>query len=222
MSGGLLASIGIKNFKVAGDTRFDRVLMNRLEAKPNQRIEAFLNGQKAIIIGSSWPEDEKVWINYMLANPQQKFVIAPHDVSQKRVESLQRSLQEASNLYTCENDPRKHILILNTIGHLSSTYQYAKLAYVGGGFSGKLHNILEPAVFGIPVLFGPKHDRFPEAEAFIQNNFGFSVKDKNSLSEVLGALLQETNSTGSLATDYVEHQKGASQKLVSHLFTNFY
>ncbi len=212
----LLADIGITNFMTSGDTRFDRVIENKKSLESNPRIEAFLKNEKAIIIGSSWPEDEAIVIPYILQNPNKKFIIAPHNIDEAHVNSIETKLSNLTERFT-ENNGGKNVLILNTIGHLASAYSYGEIAYVGGGFSGNLHNILEPAVFGLPVLFGPKFKRFPEASQFIHLGIGFSVKTSEEFTAALNVIYKNLPVISEKTSSTVTKNTGASIKILDHL-----
>jgi len=212
----LLADIGITNFMTSGDTRFDRVIENKQSLESNPRIEAFLNNEKAFIIGSSWPEDEAIVLPYILQNPDKKFIIAPHNIDEAHVSSIETKLSNLTERFT-ENNGGKNVLILNTIGHLASAYSYGEIAYVGGGFSGNLHNILEPAVFGLPVLFGPKFKRFPEASQFIHLGIGFSVKTNEEFTSTLNEIYKNLPAISEKTSNTVTKNTGASVKILDHL-----
>jgi 3-deoxy-D-manno-octulosonic-acid transferase len=212
----LLADIGITNFMTSGDTRFDRVIENKKSLESNPRIEAFLKDEKAFIIGSSWPEDETIVIPYILQNPNKKFIIAPHNIDEAHVSSIETKLSNLTERFT-ENNGGKNVLILNTIGHLASAYSYGEIAYVGGGFSGNLHNILEPAVFGLPVLFGPKFKRFPEASQFIHLGIGFSVKTSEEFTSALNEIYKNLPAISEKTSTTVTKNTGASVKILDHL-----
>jgi 3-deoxy-D-manno-octulosonic-acid transferase len=212
----LLADIGITNFMTSGDTRFDRVIENKKSLESNPRIEAFLKDEKAFIIGSSWPEDEAIVIPYILQNRNKKFIIAPHNIDEAHVSSIETKLANLTERFT-ENNGGKNVLILNTIGHLASAYSYGEIAYVGGGFSGNLHNILEPAVFGLPVLFGPKFKRFPEASQFIHLGIGFSVKTSQEFTSALNEIYNNLPAISEKTSTTVTKNKGASVKILDHL-----
>ena len=212
----LLADIGITNFKTTGDTRFDRVIENKEQLEQNTRIESFLRGEKAMIIGSSWPEDEEVVIPFILKNPDRKFIVAPHNVDEQHVKDLQAKLNGRAVLFT-ETATDGHVMILNTIGHLASAYSYGDIAYVGGGFSGNLHNILEPAVFGLPVIFGPKFKRFPEAFQFIHLGIGFTVNDTKGFEHAYYGIMDQSAELSKRTADFVEKNRGASAKVLGHL-----
>lgn len=215
----LLNSIQIESI-VAGDTRFDRVKKNAEKAHKNEIIEQFKNGSDLFIIGSSWPEDESIlfpWIN----ETNQKILIAPHEIGDKHIAEIEKGISrkvirysEASNGNLAEFD----VLILNTIGHLASAYSYGTTAYVGGGFSGSLHNILEPAVFGLPVIFGPKHSRFPEAQQFIDGGFGFSVSTTEEFSNKVQLIESNYEEISGQEKAFVEENVGASKKIYNSVF----
>lgn len=217
----LLADIGITNFITSGDTRFDRVIDNKNTLQKNPRIEEFLGTEKAIIFGSSWPEDEEVFIPYILKNPNQKFILAPHSIDESHLIAIESKLKGRTNRFTEAPDPSRHVLLLNTIGHLASAYSYGKIAFVGGGFSGNLHNILEPAVFGLPVIFGPKYKRFPEAYHFIHQGVGFSVSNYSSLEETFSAIDKNLDTLSAKTALIVRNNTGAAQRIVEHLELTF-
>lgn len=212
----LLADIGIKNFLTSGDTRYDRVIENKEQLISNPRIEEFLKGEKAIIIGSSWPEDEKILIPFILKHPKQKFILAPHNIDEEIITHLESQLSGTSR-FTDAHKEKSNILILNTIGHLASAYSYGKIAYIGGGFSGNLHNILEPAVFGLPVIFGPKFKRFPEASQFIHLGIGFSVSTSKELDAAMKKIEKNLLEISEKTRTTVVKNTGASKKIVTHL-----
>jgi len=220
LTANLLKEIGIQNSLVIGDLRYDRVLENKKNSVKNQRIEDFLSGEKAIIIGSSWPRDEELIFPYILENPHLKFIIAPHNVDEHTIVNIEKDLKGITCRYT-DSSTTKNVMILNTIGHLSSAYYAGKIAYVGGGFSGKLHNILEPAVFGLPIIIGPKYDKFPEAIEFISRGVGFSVKNKIEFELVLDAIEKKSTELSKKILDLVAENKGASDKILNHLEFNF-
>jgi 3-deoxy-D-manno-octulosonic-acid transferase len=216
----LLAAIGITKFMTSGDTRFDRVIENKKSLESNLRIEAFLNDEKAIIIGSSWPDDEAIILPYILQNPNKKFIIAPHNIDEAHVSAIEAQLMNLTERFT-EKTKGKTILILNTIGHLASAYSYGEIAYIGGGFSGNLHNILEPAVFGLPVLFGPKYKRFPEASQFINLGIGFTVKTSEELTSELNSIYKNILAISEKTSTTVSKNTGASVKILDHLEQHF-
>jgi 3-deoxy-D-manno-octulosonic-acid transferase len=222
-SGALLTKVKITNFSVCGDTRFDSVWESKVKAKENDYIQKFLNGEKAWVIGSSWPKDEeKLFEVINTKNFTKKVILAPHDIKEKNIQSIEMSLLKSFVRYTdlergIDHDSEDQVLILNTIGHLTSAYQYGDVAYVGGGFTGKLHNILEPAIFGLPVIFGPKHARFPEANLFIDSNIGFEITESEQLLHLLEqeALYQENVKVR--VEEVMKNQRGATDRILKGL-----
>jgi len=222
----LLNSIQIENVAVVGDTRFDNVLANKrnfemkLENslnKPNV-LNDFLKGQKAVIFGSNWQPEESILAESLSFLNNEKVILAPHDVSESNVARLVKKFGNNAIRYTqFENYNQQSILILDTIGHLSAAYYFGKIAFVGGGFSGKLHNILEPAVFGLPVFFGPKHTKFPEAANFIEEGFAFHVESATEFRERLNFVSENEKAISKKASDFIEKQKGAAERIVNDL-----
>lgn len=225
----LLHSIGVNECQVVGDTRFDSVLetknlfLNQIkEGHLDEdwiKLETFLEGKKAIIIGSSWPVEERLIIPYILENKQLKFILAPHDISNQHITKIEQGLGDSCVRFTHFNEINNSVncLILDTIGHLSKAYYFGEIALVGGGFSGKLHNILEPAVFGLPVLFGPNHTKFPEANLFLKNQIAFEFKDENEMENKLNLLIQEDPILSSEIKNFIASQSGAALKIISSL-----
>jgi 3-deoxy-D-manno-octulosonic-acid transferase len=222
----LLNSIEIENIAVVGDTRFDNVLANKRNFKfklenlstKSSVFYDFLNGKKAIIFGSSWEPEEAILNESLINLKHEKFIIAPHNVSESNVARLANIFGNNAIRFTqFEKYNQQSILILDTIGHLSTAYCFGKVAFVGGGFSGQLHNILEPAVFGLPVFFGPKHSKFPEAEIFIEEGFAFHVESATEFIERLNFVSENDKSLSKKASEFIEKQKGAAKRIVNDL-----
>jgi len=214
----LLNSIGYSNVSISGDARFDRVIENKNQVSKNELIRTFKNGEKLFILGSTWLEDEKL-ITPWIKNQDGKVLIAPHNIDVNHIKQIQGLLPE-STLYSkgnLETISSSKVLILDTMGQLANAYSYGDIAYVGGGFSGSLHNILEPAVFGLPVIFGPKHERFPEAQQFIDNGFGFSVNSTSEFSKVYLEILNNYESISAKEMSFVNENAGASDKILTFL-----
>lgn len=216
----LLASIGLENVTVTGDSRFDRVIENRNRANTNELLEVFKGDNPLVIIGSSWPADEAIlfpWIN----RTEHKIVIAAHQIDEKHLCQIEAGISRKTERYSRMTSDTKFdfdVLILDTIGQLASVYKYGTIAYIGGGFSGNLHNILEPAVFGLPVIFGPKHNRFPEAQAFIDGGFGFSVETTQQFEMAFDKIVTDRDSIGERERAFVEANAGASEKIYSAIY----
>src|SRR5690554_3126937 len=182
----LLAQIGIHNVTVSGDTRYDRVAKRAKEDKTNPIIEPWAKDESIFVIGSSWPIDEEMIIPYINDfKINSKVIIAPHEVDRAHIQQIEDRLKVNYQLYTNiqkGEELKRHtqVLILDCIGVLADPSRYGQIAYVGGGFGTGLHNILEPAAFGLPVTFGPIHNKFPEAQAFIDAGIGMSCDENKS------------------------------------------
>lgn len=217
-SGELLKSIGIENFTITGDSRFDKVAQTRDTLIQNEKIKNFCGEEKVFIVGSSWPKDEEI-ILPIINKLECKVIIAPHNIDEKHVLGVTNAITRPLVRYTqIEDSSNADVLVLDTIGHLSSAYSFGYCAYIGGGFSGNLHNILEPAVFGMGVMFGPKHSRFPEAQQFIDNGFGFSVSTPTELKNVFELIFNNKESINQKAMTFVDKNKGASDRIYEHIF----
>lgn len=217
----LLNSIDIKNVMLSGDTRFDRVIEHKQTVPENRVISDFVNGSKSVFIaGSTWPQDEELLEELIAGNRFDKYIIVPHNVDASHVNSLVAKLKIPVVKYS-EWSEREggntSVLIIDTIGQLASAYAYAAVAYVGGGFSGSLHNILEPAVFGLPVIFGPKFSRFPEAQAFIDNGIGFSVANEQELNHTVTQVIADRDQIAEKSIRFVEKNQGAAEKIIRYV-----
>ena len=225
----LLNSIGIREIAVVGDTRYDRVSENKelfletLEAGTSNNtaiFESFLAQEKTLIFGSSWEKELAILIDLLKDNWKGKIIIAPHDVSESNVRKIQLLLKEKAIKYTdFKNYKEEQVLILDTIGQLSTAYYYGHIACIGGGFSGNLHNILEPAAFGLPVIFGPKHSKFPEADQFTEVGIGFEFHDFTSFKIQLSYCLENNEALNKKTLAFMEERKGVCNKILSNPIT---
>ncbi|MFT5779700.1 MAG: 3-deoxy-D-manno-octulosonic-acid transferase [Crocinitomicaceae bacterium] len=218
----LLDGIGIPNVLVTGDSRFDRVIENSQQASSNELIQAFKGNDSLLIVGSSWPADESLLAPWMNSSTQ-KILIAPHQIDDKHISQIQQGITRKTIRFTQatpETIIDAEVLILDTIGLLSSAYKYGEVAYVGGGFSGSLHNILEPAVFGLPVIFGPNHTRFPEAQEFIDQGFGFSVSSTAEFEQSYKYILNDLATISEKEKQFVSESAGATERILAHISSN--
>jgi 3-deoxy-D-manno-octulosonic-acid transferase len=222
----LLQGIGISNVQVSGDTRFDRVWANALQPKPLPLIEAFKNNAPLFISGSTWQPDEALITTLTSRYTNWKFIFAPHEISETKIRQLMSLLpaHETVRFSVIEDAPRPiahyRILVLDNIGMLSALYQYADIAYIGGGFGVGIHNTLEAAAFGIPVIFGPNYARFREAQELISARAGFSISNAQELNQVSEQLLTDTGKrqeAGTKAQQYVKENTGATQMIISDI-----
>lgn len=215
----LLKSIGIDaNF--SGDTRFDRVKYRMKKNKIHPTISNFSKGERLVVLGSIWRDDLEMILEEINQIKDSKIVIAPHNIKKEEIEYIKKNLKLKSILFS-ETEDRKNIsgyqaLIIDNIGMLASVYAIGKLAYVGGAFHGSLHNILEPAVFGMPIIFGPKHKKFPEAQAMINVGGAFSISNKEDFKKLLKGFSDEEyrRKCGKYAGLYISQNLGASNKIM--------
>jgi 3-deoxy-D-manno-octulosonic-acid transferase len=215
-----LAKIGIHRVTVVGDTRFDRVLQIREEAKELPLLERFKNGKTTFIAGSSWQPDEDLFIEYFNTHPDMKLIIAPHVIEENHLVEIISKLKRPYVRYTRadeRNIRRADCLIVDCYGLLSSIYRYGEVAYIGGGFGVGIHNVPEAAVYGIPVLFGPKYQKFMEAVELIKAGGAFSINNYEELSTRLDQLFGDKallHQAGEAAGQYVKGQSGATEKIM--------
>ena len=226
----LLASIGIES-TVAGDTRFDRVTDIMAARRDIPEAEAFAapDGERAgfiMVVGSSWPEDEDIYVPWLNDRPDVRAIIAPHEFDARRLDKLRaRFGSEAVLLSELKDSPAlarsARILIVDCFGLLSSLYRFADMAYIGGGFGAGIHNINEAAVYGIPVVFGPNHGRFIEAEEIIRAEGGLDVHNRARFETFANRMLYdplERQRRGRLAGEYIQSRLGASDRIFSRIF----
>jgi 3-deoxy-D-manno-octulosonic-acid transferase len=192
-SADLLLSLKITNFSVTGDTRFDRVAHILENVKPIPLVEKFLNGQKAIIAGSSWKAEEALLMQYYRINPSHKLIIVPHEVNEENTKRICQLFDNNIVVYSKFNStysPDKKVMIVDQYGLLTSIYQYGFLALIGGGFGAGIHNVLEAATFGMPVIFGPNHQKFKEAIDMTELHCAFTVNNIEDFNPLLTHLLK--------------------------------
>ncbi|WP_242134421.1 3-deoxy-D-manno-octulosonic acid transferase [Aestuariivivens marinum] len=222
----LLESINYLDVTVTGDTRFDRVSNQLKQNNALDFMESFKQDKLCVVAGSTWPEDEVLLINYINteASKDTKFIIAPHNIKSNQIQRLKNQINTTSVLFSEKNKDalaNSQVLIIDTIGLLSKIYSYADIAYVGGAIGNTgLHNTLEPAVFGVPIIIGNHHQKFPEAKAMITKGGMFSIKDTNGFNSILNKLLQNSNFrsiSGIKNQDYIKENKGAVIQILDYL-----
>lgn len=224
----LLKEFGISDVTVVGDTRFDRVLDVRKQARDIPVVERFITNEKGekqliLIAGSSWPQDEEILLRYFNEHPELKLIIAPHEIHREHLMYIESLLKRPSvRLSEAHEDDlqNKDCLIVDSFGLLSSIYRYGDIAYIGGGFGAGIHNTLEAAVYGIPVLFGPKYQKFKEARDLIAVGGGFSVSDESSFRAKMDELLtyrEVLEASGSNAGCFVNGNAGVTEKIMRYL-----
>lgn len=225
-SGELLKSIDLNNFTISGDTRFDSVLDLAKNKKDFLLIDRFKENKNLFIAGSTWPEDENLIANYIKESQTGwKFIIAPHEISETKLLALEKLLEDNSIRYSNMDKVDfgdKKVIIIDNIGMLSSLYSYGEVAYIGGGFGAGIHNTLEAAAWGLPVIFGPKFQKFKEAKDLIMVKGGFTISSQQELNEILNLLITNDNyrkNCGKNATVYVEEHTGATEMIMKKVFS---
>ena len=224
----LLQSIGYNNVKVSGDTRFDRVVSILERNNSLDFIEQFKDNTTTIVIGSSWPKDESFLVNFInQTNADIKFIIAPHNIKSDQIQELKNSITKKTILFSdvgTNRDLSLHdydIFIIDTIGILTKIYSYADIAYVGGGFGNPgVHNILEPATFGIPIVIGPYYSHFAEATALINLEGCISISNQNQLNDSLNNLISNEDirhEKGHICETFVQMNSGATDVILRHI-----
>jgi 3-deoxy-D-manno-octulosonic-acid transferase len=224
----LLAGIGFKdNVIIAGDTRFDRVADVKAAAREFPLVAKFV--EKApftLVMGSSWPPDEDIVIPYFNAHREMKLIIAPHEFDRHRLHTLMSKLSRPARFYseaTQQNIESADCLIIDSFGLLSSLYRYGQAAYIGGGFGAGIHNINEAAVYNIPVIFGPKYQKFQEAFDLIALDGAMSIHDSDTFSAAMDPLLENEPlrlKCGKAAGDYIQSHLGGTKLIYDHIFNN--
>lgn len=221
----LLKSYDFRKVAISGDTRFDRVSAQLKIDNKLAFAEEFVAEKPCLVCGSTWPEDETYLADFINNTQEEtKYIIAPHQIEASKIKAFQKSLNKPSILYT-EIDGQDlagfSVLIVNTIGLLTKLYNYADVAYVGGAMGNTgLHNILEPATFGVPIVIGKNFEKFPEAKALQTHDGLFSVKNQAEMNRVLQRLLfhkAEQNNAGQNARDFVIKRIGATKKIMDYI-----
>lgn len=223
-SADLLESINIKNYTIAGDTRFDRVAHIVENVKPLKVVESFVDNKITIVVGSSWKSEEALVKQYLRNHPELKIIMVPHEVENGSVDNILNQYGELAIPYSkanINNVVNKQVLVVDCYGILTSLYQYAYIAIVGGGFGVGIHNILEPATFGMPVIFGPNYERFGEAVDLVGQNCAFPVNNIEEFNTVLNHLLKNYEITKKISQKtaaYVQSKVGATQLILNAVF----
>lgn len=221
----LLAELGFDNVLIAGDTRFDRVAEIAAAAKRIELVERFKGNDRLFVAGSTWGPDEELLIHLMNDNPGIRFVVAPHEMDQGRIAKLIAGVKGGAIRYTqCDAGTTfedKQLLVLDTMGMLSSVYGYATWSYIGGGFGVGIHNTLEAATFGLPVAFGPNYEKFKEARDMVTLGAARSVSNYEQLQAWFAPLRDDEEfllKTNRIAKDYTTRHQGATGIIVRSIF----
>ena len=224
----LLQQIGKTNVSVSGDTRFDRVATILDKDNSLDFIAQFKDNTLTVVVGSSWPKDENLLVNFINSNTLKvKFIIAPHNIKEEQIQQLKDSITKKTILFSekeGKNPADFDVFIIDTIGILTKIYSYADIAYVGGGFGNSgIHNVLEPATFGVPVLIGPNYSHFAEAVALVNMEACISINTIEKLDEALKNLITNDDirhEKGHMCSTFVQMNKGATSIILKHILND--
>ena len=225
----LLLKLGKSNVTVTGDTRFDRVssILNRDNSL--EFIEEFKDNSLTIVVGSSWPKDQSLLVSYINSSENVKFIIAPHNIKTEQIQILKNSISKKTILFSevdfTNSNPinlaNYDVFIIDTIGILTKIYSYADIAYVGGGFGNPgVHNLLEPATFGVPIVIGSNFSHFPEATALVNMGGCISISTQEELNDAFDNLIQNKDvrfEKGHICSTFVEMNKNATKIIMNHI-----
>ncbi len=220
----LLYAAGIQNVSVSGDTRFDRVAAIAKNSKKIPLVEKFKNNHPLIVAGSTWKSDEELLTGFINKTEKLRMVVAPHEVSEANINRLLQMLKKPAVRFSQADEKqieRSRVLIIDSIGLLSSLYRYGAIAYIGGGFGAGIHNILEAATFGLPVIFGPHYTKFKEAVDLKQQGGAFPVRNLEELEMSLGSLLEKPEAfarASLVCKNYVQSNLGSTGLIIKKIF----
>lgn len=218
----LLKQLQMENASLSGDTRFDRVAENALSPKKVTLVENGWINSPVFIAGSTWPADERLIAVLIQQQPDWQFIIAPHEIDEAHILDIEKLIPGAVRYSNLQNGAANtaQILIIDNIGLLSSLYQYARISYIGGGFGVGIHNTLEAAAFGIPVIFGPKYDKFQEAKDLIALTAARSIETESDLSAAF-IHFRENKEAGKIAQKYVNEKTGSTRQILEFIEKQF-
>ncbi|MDX1283825.1 MAG: 3-deoxy-D-manno-octulosonic acid transferase, partial [Draconibacterium sp.] len=220
----LLKNIGLSNISIAGDTRFDRVAAIARSAKQIPLVEKFKGEKQLLVAGSTWKPDEELLIEFINKSNNLQFIIAPHEVSATNINRIHELLKKPAISFSKANEKEiedYNVLIIDSIGLLSSLYQYGHLSYIGGGFGVGIHNILEAATFGTPIVFGPNFKKFKEAVDLNSEGGAFTISNYNQLSEIFTQLFTDENAlrnASDICKKYVKKNVGSTEFIIKKVF----
>jgi 3-deoxy-D-manno-octulosonic-acid transferase len=223
----LITQLGKTNVTVSGDTRFDRVVAILEKDNTLDFISEFKNDSITLVIGSSWPKDETLLIEYINSCALDiKFIIAPHNIKTEQIENLKNSITKKVVLFTEKENKdlsQFNVFIIDTIGILTKIYSYADIAYVGGGFGNPgVHNILEPATFGVPIIIGPNYSHFEEATSLVHLGGCIPITSQKELEQTLSSLIQNNetrHNKGQICNAFVQKNKGATNSIMTKVIS---
>ncbi len=222
----LLSQNGIQNATVVGDTRMDRVWQLSRQASKIPIVDSFKANNELLICGSTWPADEALLFptfqEIKTTQPNLKFILAPHQIDEAHIQQIEANLSCSNIRYSQANEANVQgidVLIIDNIGMLSSLYCYGKYAYIGGGFGSGIHNTQEAFVYGLPVIFGPKYNKFKEAVDLVTQGGAFVIQDSKAFEKTLDSLSDETTyaTASQVCLDYVQKHKGATERIMTYI-----
>ena len=220
----LLEKHGVSAVAIAGDPRIDRVVHIAQTVRRFPMVESFKNKQPLLVLGSTHPKDITIWSNFITKNKDWKILIVPHEVEDSAIQQLENSLPVLTHRYTALDKNTSHlphpILIMDTIGMLNQLYQYAGVVYIGGGFDEGIHNTLEPAVFGVPILIGPKYEKFEEAKRMLQTKGMRRIQKEADVQPIMNELQTATlrKELGAKNKEFILTNRGGTKKIYDFLF----
>jgi 3-deoxy-D-manno-octulosonic-acid transferase len=220
----IIQNLGHNNTYLCGDTRFDRVYSTMSQDDSIEVIEEFKGNKLCLVAGSTWEEDERILVNYINTCEQDfKFILVPHEINKQKISKLRESISQPSKLYSefSKKNDKSNVLIIDNVGMLARLYKYADIVYIGGGMgTSGLHNTLEPAIFGIPIIIGKNYSKFSEAKKMISLGGMFSVKNDKEFKDRVDYLSKNklaTNEIGVINSNFVLNNKGATNKIMNYL-----
>ncbi len=220
----LLAQYGIHHVIRAGDTRIDRTMALATQPFEEEKIANFANGRSVLVVGSSWAPDEEIILPWLANDASQDWAVllAPHEIGEPHLQQIMTKSRVPTQRYTqttAAETPQARLLVLDTIGMLNKVYRYGQLAYIGGGFGAGIHNTLEPIAYDLPVIFGPRYDKFIEARALVATGGGFAIGSIAEFGRVFQQLTQtETGQTAVAALRlYKQTGRGATDIIMAYL-----
>jgi len=228
----LLLEKTINHVTVSGDLRYDKVAQTALKPKKMSLVEHFKTNDRIMIAGSTWIKDEEIIASCQLPTANWKLIIAPHEISEDHIQKIESMFKDSLRYSVVSKEPvstaldklqEAKVLIIDNIGMLSNLYQYADIAYIGGGFGSGIHNILEAVAFGVPVIFGPNHHKFPEANEIIEQGGGFCIADANDLKKAMELLLSDEKilkMASMTCRNFVGQRKGVTEKILAGIEVN--
>lgn len=219
----LLTKIGYNRVEISGDTRFDRVAEILERDNHLELIEQFKGGYKCLVAGSTWVEDENILLKFINTSKEIKIIIAPHNIKREHISRLVSTINKKTAIYSncgMVDLIDFEVLIVDSIGLLTKIYSYADIAYVGGGFKTGLHNTLEPAVFGVPVIIGPKYHGFAEAEKLVEKGGLCPIRNEEEFNELMNDFLHNKKllrEKGEINSKFVQNNLGATKTILKHI-----